>query len=109
MSKNDSRGRVEHVDEHQAEGDKQHDSRRYDFLSAEMELMGKTGKKWVSCCLVITLLRQLKLMDIFLLGFSISESLRRIIEENQSNEHEDHQEALRARFKSIIHYSNHDS
>ena len=49
MTKNDSRGRVEHVDEHQAEGDKQHDSRRDDFLSPEMELMGKTGKKLVSC------------------------------------------------------------
>ena len=61
------RGRVEHVDEHQAEGDEQHDSRRHDFLSPEIELMGTQVRNG---CLVITLLRQLKLMDIFLLGFS---------------------------------------
>ena len=56
-------------------------------------------------CLVIILLRQLKLMDSFLLGFSKSESLRRIIEENHD---EDHQEAL-GLVLIIINNSNHDS
>ena len=37
---NNSRGRVEHVDEHQAEGNEKHNSRRDNFLSPEMELMG---------------------------------------------------------------------
>ena len=67
---NDSRGRVEHVDEHQTEGDKQHNPRRNHFLSREMELMGNTLSQVRNVCLVITLLRQLKLMAIFLFGFS---------------------------------------